>query len=75
MKCRYCGYDVKTVGQGLSGSYGQQCKSSPTGKHVGVSDGTNCVYCGRPAKPQGNQLATCYGTRCTASPTGGHALQ
>ena len=49
MKCRYCGYDVKTVGQGLSGSYGQQCKSSPTGKHVGISDGTNCVYCGRPA--------------------------
>lgn len=75
MKCRYCGQDVRALANGLNSNYGQQCKTSPTGKHIGVSDGTNCVYCGRPAKPQGNQLATCYGTRCSASPTCGHALQ
>ena len=46
MKCRYCGQEVKTVGHALNGSYGQQCKTSPTGKHVGLTDGTNCVYCG-----------------------------
>ena len=75
MKCRYCGQDVRALANGLNSNYGQQCKTSPTGKHIGVSDGTNCVYCGRPAKPQRNQLATCYGTQCRASPTGGHALQ
>ena len=75
MQCRYCGQEVKTVGHALNGSYGQQCKTSPTGKHVGLTDGTNCVYCGRETRTMGGQLTTSYGQRCHQSPTGNHVLQ
>jgi hypothetical protein len=73
--CKYCGRDVKPMGNGLSSDYGITCQASPTKKHVMVSDPPFCIYCGRETKPMGNGLATSYGQTCNASPNRKHILQ
>ena len=75
MKCRYCGQEVRTAGTQLISTYGQACKTSPTGKHVIISDGVCCVYCGHETRTVGNRLITTHGDRCRASPSGTHLLQ
>ena len=75
MQCRYCGREVKTIGTGLTTSYGQQCNPSPIKKHVCLSDGIHCVYCGRETHTMGGHLTTSYGQHCHQSPTGNHVLQ
>lgn len=38
MKCRYCGKRFDSI---------NSCSSSPSKKHVALSNGINCVYCGK----------------------------
>jgi len=54
MKCRYCGHEVRISGMMLISSFGQMCKTSPTEKHVIISDGIRCVYCGRETRTSGS---------------------
>lgn len=75
MKCKYCGQDLKSVGQRLRSNYGFVCKANGNGSHVAVSDGNNCVYCGEATKTVGQMLRTKYGERCPYSPTKKHLLQ
>ncbi|MGP1530072.1 MAG: hypothetical protein ACTTI3_07010 [Treponema sp.] len=75
MKCRFCGKDIKPIGSGLTSSYGQLCRASPTKKHVALSDGVHCIHCGRSVKSLGNYLVTEYGQKCRESPTEKHILQ
>jgi hypothetical protein len=75
MTCRYCGYELRTQGHELRSKFGPRCNGSPSGKHVGVSDGICCVYCGRPAKPINGRLRTSLGPDCPNSPTRAHSLQ
>ena len=75
MKCRYCGHEVRISGMMLISSFGHMCKTSPTEKHVIISDGMRCVYCGRETRTSGSMLITNHGQRCVLSPTGKHQLQ
>lgn len=75
MKCRYCGRDIKPLADTLRSQYGEKCDTSPTGRHIAMSDGAICVYCGRQTKPMSGKLRTQYGDKCKNSPTGYHALQ
>lgn len=75
MQCRYCGREVKAVGNALTTNYGQPCTASPTKKHECISDGIHCVYCGRETRTMGSHLTTSYGQRCQQSPSGTHVLQ
>lgn len=74
MVCRYCGEEIRSQADNLTGRYGQKCKSSPTERHVAVSDGEHCIYCGRKTKTMAGSLRTDYGTSCKNSPTQKHAL-
>lgn len=75
MICRYCGQELKSMGQRLRSSYSEKCKASPTAKHVALATGTECVYCGEPVKVSGQVLRSKYSDRCPSSPNGKHALQ
>lgn len=61
MKCRYCGQEVRVLANGLNSNYGQQCKTSLTGKHAALTDGVHCVYCGRETRIASSGLMTDYG--------------
>ena len=75
MLCRFCGQELRSMGQRLRTPYGEKCTASPSGKHVGVSTGSECVYCGEKLKVLGQVLRSQYSDRCPPSPTGKHALQ
>lgn len=77
MKCKYCGKDIKTVGDNLESLDGVNpavCDKNTTKKHAAVSDGVHCIYCGRKVKTLGDRVVTAYGISCPASPSGKHAL-
>lgn len=76
MVCRFCGQEC-TANSSLKlwTKYGPACKSSPSQKHVLVSDEVHCVYCGHDCKPVSNGILTKFGKQCTHSPTGKHSLQ
>jgi hypothetical protein len=73
--CKYCGRDVKPMGNCLASEYGVTCNTSPNKKHVMVSNPPYCIYCGRETRPQGNDIVTTYGNNCYVSPTKKHILQ
>lgn len=77
MKCKFCGKDIRTVGnqlESLDGSNTAVCEKNHTGKHIAVSDGKHCIYCGRNVKVLGDRLITSHGISCPASPSGRHQL-
>ena len=74
MKCRFCGYDLKVLGQNLRSPLGEKCLGNPKGNHVAMPNGTLCVYCGRATSTNSGKLRTDFGFSCPASPTGMHAL-
>ncbi len=75
MKCKYCGQELRSLGQSLRSIYGNRCKANSNGSHVALCDGTHCVYCGEETRTMGQILRTKYGDRCPASPTKKHLLQ
>lgn len=74
MTCRYCGKEVRTVCFVLHSPYGEKCNSSPSGKHIAISDGKHCVYCGEEVKHDGIDLRSSRNNKCNASPNSKHAL-
>jgi hypothetical protein len=60
LKCRHCGSDYSRE---WASSY--SCRSSPSRKHIALSDGVHCVYCGRKFQTYSS---------CQYSPTNKHAL-
>lgn len=76
MNCRYCGNVIKeqSAGFSLRTDRGDRCDSSPSGKHIAVSDGRHCVYCGEEVRNDGIQLRSRRSATCNCSPNRKHAL-
>ncbi len=77
MKCKYCGKDIKTVGnnlESLDGINAAVCDKNTSKKHAAVPDGVHCIYCGRKVKTLGDRIVTSHGISCPASPSGKHVL-
>lgn len=77
MTCKYCGEECRAgSSQKLWTKYGPDCKTSPSKKHVLISDGVHCVYCGHECRSNSTQrLWTKYGPACIFSPSKNHSLQ
>jgi hypothetical protein len=75
LMCKYCGKEVKSLGGRLLTSRGELCSTSPTKKHILISNFPYCIYCGQVTKIQGDILVTSYGKTCNSSPNKRHILQ
>jgi hypothetical protein len=77
LECKYCGKELKNSGNSLAqkSDGNRTCYSSPTEKHVAVSNPPYCVYCGRETRKAAGGLGVNGNISCPESPDGEHQLE
>lgn len=74
MTCKYCGKEARNSSSTLVAGGSSICQSSPTKKHVLVSDGKHCVFCGKETRNSSSTLVAGGSSLCPASPSKKHQL-
>ena len=66
--CKDCGYENESLNRLL----GNQCYSSPTGKHRSFEGGVKAIYLCKDCGYENKSLNRLLNNRCYNSPTGKH---